>query len=160
MKKRILSLMVACLSLVSSLMSFQAAAQDNLTESQVKSIVEGVLESNAKKAGKTDSASSLYGPRFEIIRMPDRDFTVFKFDKETGNTWEINTYKSTKSRLIGRLPGGLDEVRPGEVNYQLIITSWHHITLLNVHTGTMWESRLSSGRNAAFEDFKVVEAGR
>lgn len=40
--------MVACLSLVSSLMSFQAAAQDNLTESQVKSIVEGVLESNAK----------------------------------------------------------------------------------------------------------------
>ena len=142
MKKRIFSLMVACLSLVSSLMSFQAAAQDNLTESQVKSIVEGVLESNAKKAGKTDSASSLYGPRFEIIRMPDRDFTFFKFDKETGDTWEINTY-----------------TRPGEVNYQLIVDSWHHITLLNVHTGTMWESRLSSGRNAAFEDFKVVEAG-
>ena len=160
MKKRILSLMVACLSLVSSLMSFQAAAQDNLTESQVKSIVEGVLESNAKKAGKTDSASSLYGPRFEIIRMPDRDFTFFKFDKETGDTWEINTYKSTSSRKVGRQSSSQDVARPGEVNYQLIVDSWHHITLLNVHTGTMWESRLSSGRNAAFEDFKVVEAGR
>lgn len=159
MKKRIFSLMVACLSLVSSLMSFQAAAQDNLTESQVKSIVEGVLESNAKKAGKTDSASSLYGPRFEIIRMPDRNFTFFKFDKETGDTWEINTYKSTSSRKVGRQSSSQDVASPGEVNYQLIVDSWHHITLLNVHTGTMWESRLSSGRNAAFEDFKVVEAG-
>ncbi len=103
--------MVACLSLVSSLMSFQAAAQDNLTESQVKSIVEGVLESNAKKAGKTDSASSLYGPRFEIIRMPDRDFTFFKFDKETGDTWEINTYKSTSSRKVGRQSSSQDVAR-------------------------------------------------
>ena len=171
MKKHIFSLMVACLSLVSSLMTIQAAAQDNLTESQVRSIVENTLESKIKSADQTSPASSLFGPRFEIVRMPDRDFTVFKFDKETGdtweintyketgNTWEINTYKSTKSRLIGRLPGGLDEVRPGEVNYQLIITSWHHILLLNVHTGTMWESRLTSGKNAHFEDFKEVGMG-
>ncbi len=159
MKKHIFSLMVACLSLVSSLMTIQAAAQDNLTESQVRSIVENTLESKIKSADQTSPASSLFGPRFEIVRMPDRDFTVFKFDKETGDTWEINTYKSTKNHLIGRLPGGLDEVRPGEVNYQLIITSWHHILLLNVHTGTMWESRLTSGKNAHFEDFKEVGTG-
>ena len=159
MKKHIFSLMVACLSLVSSLMTIQAAAQDNLTESQVRSIVENTLESKIKSADQTSPASSLFGPRFEIVRMPDRDFTVFKFDKETGDTWEINTYKSTSSRKVGRQSSSQDVARPGEVNYQLIVDSWHHITLLNVHTGTMWESRLSSGRNAAFEDFKVVEAG-
>ena len=159
MKKHIFSLMVACLSLTSSLMTIQAAAQDNLTESQVRSIVENTLESKIKSADQTSPASSLFGPRFEIVRMPDRDFTVFKFDKETGDTWEINTYKSTKSRLIGRLPGGVDEVRPGEVNYQLIIGSWHYILLLNVHTGTTWESRLTSGKNAHFEDFKEVGMG-
>lgn len=151
--------MVACLSLSSSLMTFQAAAQDNLTEAQVRSIVEGAIESQVKSAGQTSPASSLYGPRFEIIRMPDRNFTLFKFDKETGDTWEINTYRSTSNRIIGRQPGGMDEVRPGEANYQLIIDSWNHILLLNVHNGTMWESRLTSGRSAHFEDFKEVGTG-
>lgn len=65
--------------------------------------------------------------------MPDRDFAVFKFAKfakfakETGDTWEINTCKSTTCQMIGRQPGSLDDVRPGEVNDQRIVNSWHHI---------------------------------
>lgn len=157
MKKCIFSFIVACLSLTASLMTFQAAAQDNLTESQVRSIVEGALESEAKKAGQSSPISSLYGPRFEIVRIPDNAYRFFKFDKETGDTWAIHTYKSTTSQLIGRQPAGQDEVRPGEINYQLITDSWYHIILLNVHTGTMWESRLTSGKNAHFEDFQEVD---
>ena len=160
MKKYIYSFVVACLSLASSLMTFQAAAQDNLTESQVRSIVEGALESNAKKAGKTSSVSSLYGPRFEMIQAPEEKFTLFKLDKETGETWVINTSgKMTSSKKLLRPMGGEDEVRPGEYNYQLIADSWYHVFLLNVHTGTLWEAEYKSGKKAHWEDFKVVETG-
>lgn len=154
MKKCIFTFVVACLSLASSLMTFQAAAQDSLTESQVRSIVESAVNSS----DKASPVSSLYGPRFEIVRVPDSASRFFKFDKETGDTWAVNTYKSTETQKLGRLQGGPDDARPGEINYQLIIDSWHHILLLNVHTGTMWESRLTSGKNARFEDFKEVDA--
>lgn len=160
MKKYIFSFVVACLSLASSLMTFQAAAQENLTESQVRSIVEGALESNAKKAGKSNFVSSLYGPRFEIVQAPEMKFTLFKLDKETGETWVIDTSgKNTSSKKLSRQLGGEDEVRPGEVNYQLIADSWYRVFLLNVHTGTFWEAEYKSGKKAHWEDFKVVETG-
>ena len=160
MKKYIFSFVVACLSLASSLMTFQAAAQDNLTESQVRSIVESAIESKAKSADQISSVSSLYGPRFEVVQAPEQKFTLFKFDKETGDTWVINTSgKTTSGKKLSRQMGWKDEARPGEVNYQLLTVSWYHIILLNVHTGTMWESHYVSGRNGHFEDFKEVETG-
>ena len=61
--------------------------------------------------------------------------------------------------FLDDFPGAQEDTRPGEINYQLIVDSWHHIILLNVHTGTMWESRLTSGKNARFEDFKEVDTG-
>lgn len=160
MKKCIFTWIVACLSLASSLMTFQAAAQDNLTESQVRSIVESAVESKVKSAGQTGSVSSLYGPRFEIVQAPERKFTLFKFDKETGDTWVIDTSgKKTSGKKLWRQMGWKDEARPGEVNYQLIADSWYHIFLLNVHTGTLWEAEYKTGKNAHFEDFKEVDAG-
>ena len=154
MKKYILSFIVVCLSLASSLMTFQAAAQDHLTEDQVR----GIVSSAVKKTDQTCLASSLYGPRFEVIPVPATPSRFFKFDKETGDTWAISTYKSTTSKKLGRQPGGMEDARPGEINYQLLVNSWNHIVLLNVNTGTMWESRFKTGKNASFEDFKEVDA--
>ena len=155
MKKYIFSFVVACLSLASSLMTFQAFAQENLTEGQVRDIVTTAV----KSTDMSGPSSSLYGPRFEIVRLPDTPSRFFKFDKKTGDTWAVRTYKSTDIQKIGRLPGAQEDTRPGEINYQLIVDSWHHIVLLNVHTGMMWESRLTSGKNARFEDFKEVDTG-
>ena len=160
MKKYIFSFIVACLSLASSLMTIQAFAQENLTESQVRSIVEGAIESKTKSASQISSVSSLYGPRFEIVQAPERKFTLFKLDKETGDTWVIDTSgKTTSTKKLWRPTGWKDEARPGEVNYQLIAESWYHIFLLNVHTGTLWESEYKSGKNAHFEDFKELDTG-
>ena len=74
MKKYIFSFVVACLSLASSLMTIQAFAQENLTESQVRSIVEGAIESKTQSASQISSVSSLYGPRFEIVLRLSKRF--------------------------------------------------------------------------------------
>ena len=154
MKKCILSFIVACLSLTSSLITIQAAAQDNLTEGQVRNIVASMTH-NQTSDHKTSPASSLYGPRFEIIPAPDNTIFSFKFDKETGETWVLETKsRETTSKLIGRDLEGKDESRPGEINYQLLVKSWAHIVLLNVHTGTMWEASYRRGSN--FDDFKEI----
>lgn len=60
-------------------------------------------------------------------------------------------------KMIGLQRGSRDVARPGQINYQLIVDSWHHIILLDIHPGTMWDSRLTGCRNATFEDFKEVD---
>ena len=160
MKKYMLSFLVSCLSLAASFMTFQAAAQENLTEAQVRTIVNGAVEHAVDSPAKVNPASSLYGPRFEVVQIPESPFRFFKFDKETGDTWVIDTSgKTTSGKKLWRPMGWKDEARPGEINYQLLVVSWQRLVLLNVHTGTMWESRLSGGRNATFEDFKEVDMG-
>jgi hypothetical protein len=154
MKKCIFSFIVACLSLTSSLITIQAAAQDNLTEGQVRNIVTSMTH-NQTSDRKTSPASSLYGPRFEIIPAPDNTFYSFKFDKETGDTWVIESRaRETTSKLIGRDLNGKDESRPGEINYQLLVKSWTHVILLNVNTGAMWEAQYRRG--SLFSDFKEI----
>ena len=133
MKKCIFSFIVACLSLTSSLITIQAAAQDNLTEGQVRNIVTSMTHhSSATSSAAVSPTSSLSGPRFEIVPMPNYTTTWFKFDKETGDTWVVDS----------------------EINYQLLVNAWNHLTLLNVHTGTMWEAKLQRG--STFGDFKEI----
>ncbi len=140
MKKCLFPFLVACLSF----MTIQAAAQENLTEPR----------------GITCPASCLYGPRFQVIPVPDTPTVVFKFDKETGDTWVIDcTRKSTTSKKLWRPLGWKDEARSGEINYQLIVNSWDHIILFNVNTGTIWESWRESGWSGTFGDYKEVDTG-
>ena len=156
MKKSILSFIVACLSLTSSLITIQAAAQDNLTEGQVRNIVTSMTHhSSATSSAAVSPTSSLSGPRFEIVPMPNYTTMWFKFDKETGDTWVVDSKsRETTCRLIGKDTSENDEIRPGEINYQLLVNAWNHLTLLNVHTGTMWEAKLQRG--STFGDFKEI----
>ena len=157
MKKCILSFIVACLSLTSSLITIQAAAQNNLTEGQVRNIVTSMTHHDSSSSPAASPTSSLYGPRFEVIPMPNNISTWFKFDKETGDTWVVeNKPRGTTSRQIRKdmISWNDDKTRPGEINYQLLINSWNHIVLLNVHTGTMWEAKLQRG--STFGDFKEI----
>ena len=156
MKKCILSFIIACLSLTSSLITIQAAAQNNLTEGQVRGIVTSMTHHNSSSSPAASPTSSLYGPRFEVIPMPNNISTWFKFDKETGDTWVVeNKSHGTTSRQIRKgMSFNDDEKRPGEINYQLLINSWNHIVLLNVHTGTMWEAKYQRG--TLFGDFKEI----
>ena len=113
MKKCILSFIVACLSLTSSLLTFQAAAQDN----------------------RCTVATSPDGPRYEIVVSPDEYSTCYKFDKETGATWRISVDKVTK---IDKEMAFRDETHPDKNNYQLIVADSSYLLLLNLNTGTTW----------------------
>lgn len=113
MKKCILSFIVACLSLTSSLLTFQAAAQDK----------------------RFTVATSPEGPRYEIVVSPDEYYTCFKFDKETGATWRISGEKVTK---IDKGIAFHDETYPNKNNYQLIVADSGYLLLLNLNTGTTW----------------------
>lgn len=123
MKKYIFSFIVACLSLTSSLLTFQAAAQDQNTRS-----------ANIAPNRFTIS-TSVEGPRYEIVTAPDLSFVCYKFDKETGTTWKIYDDKVTK---IDKELALNDETYPGQNNYQLVVANSSYILLLNVNTGTVW----------------------
>jgi len=113
MKKCILSFVVACLSLTSSLLTFQAFAQDK----------------------KFTVSTSTDGPRFEIVVSPDDYSTCYRFDKETGATWRIYGEKVTK---IDKEMAFHDETYPDKNNYQLVVADSGYILLLNLNTGTTW----------------------
>ena len=113
MKKCILSFIVACLSMTSSLLTFQAVAQDK----------------------KFTVATSTDGPRFEIVVSPDDYSTCYRFDKETGATWRIYGEKVTK---IDKEMAFHDETYPDKNNYQLVVADSGYILLLNLNTGTTW----------------------
>ena len=113
MKKCILSFIVACLSLTSSLLTFRAAAQDR----------------------RFTAATSTDGPRYEIVVSPDEYSTCYKFDKETGVTWRISGEKVTK---IDKEMAFHDETYPDKNNYQLIVADSSYLLLLNLNTGTTW----------------------
>ena len=113
MKKCILSFIVACLSLTSSLLTFQAAAQDK----------------------RFTVATSTEGPRYEIVVSPDDYSTCYRFDKETGATWRISGEKVTK---IDKGLAFHDETYPDKNNYQLIVADSSYLLLLNLNTGTTW----------------------
>ena len=117
MKKSILSFIVACLSLTSSLITIQAAAQNNLTEGQVRNIVTSMTHHDSSSSPAASPTSSLYGPRFEVIPMPNNISTWFKFDKETGDTWVVeNKPRGTTSRQIRKdmISWNDDKTRPGQ----------------------------------------------
>ena len=156
MKKCIISFIVACLSLTSSLITIQAAAQNNLTEGQARNIMTSTTHHSSTTSSTTISpTSSLYGPRFEIVPMPNYTSMWFKFDKETGDIWmvENKTHGTTSRQIRMGMSFNDDNTRPGEINYQLLVNSWNHIVLLNVHTGTMWEAKYQHG---TFGDFKEI----
>lgn len=113
MKKCIISLIIASLSLASTLLSFQAAAQDK----------------------RNSVATSTDGPRYEIVVSPDEYSTCYKFDKETGDTWRISYDKVTK---IDKDLAFRDETHPDMINYQLIVADSSYLLLLNLNTGTTW----------------------
>ena len=113
MKKYIFSIIVACLSLTSSLLTFRAAAQDR----------------------RFTAATSTEGPRYEIVVSPDEYSTCYKFDKETGATWRISVDKVTK---IDKEMAFRDETYPEKNNYQLIVADSSYLLLLNLNTGTTW----------------------
>ena len=113
MKKCILSFIVACLSLTSSLLTFRAAAQDR----------------------RFTASTSTEGPRYEIVVSPDEYSTCYKFDKETGATWRISGEKVTK---IDKELAFRDETYPNKNNYQLIVADSSYLLLLNLNTGTTW----------------------
>jgi hypothetical protein len=158
MKKSILPFIIACLSLVSSLITIQAAAQENLTEAQVRGIVSSMVHSSSDTDPTAPSSTSLYGPRFEVVSVPGTPTMWFKFDKETGDTWVAqNGLHETVCKQIGNASVN-DATRPGEINYQLLVKSWTHIVLLNVNTGKMWEAKHQRG--TLFGDFKEVNTNR
>ena len=113
MKKYVFSFIVACLSLTSSLLTFQAAAQDK----------------------RFTVATSPEGPRYEIVVSPNEYFTCYKFDKETGATWRISGEKVTK---IDKGMAFRDDTYPDKNNYQLIVADSSYLLLLNLNTGTTW----------------------
>jgi hypothetical protein len=113
MKKCIISLIIASLSLSSSVLTFQAAAQDK----------------------RFSVATSTDGPRYEIVVSPDEYSTCYKFDKETGDTWRISYDKVTK---IDKDLAFRDETHPDMINYQLIVADSSYLLLLNLNTGTTW----------------------
>ena len=113
MKKCILSFIVACLSLTSSMLTFRAAAQDR----------------------RFTASTSTEGPRYEIVVSPDEYSTCYKFDKETGVTWRISGEKVTK---IDKELAFRDETYPDKNNYQLIVADSSYLLLLNLNTGTTW----------------------
>ena len=105
--------MVMYLSLTSSLLSFQAAAQDK----------------------QFAAVTSTEGPRYEIVVSPDEHSICYKFDKETGATWRISFDKVTK---IDKEIAFHDETYPDKNNYQLIVADSCYLLLLNLNTGTTW----------------------
>ncbi|MBR5256438.1 MAG: hypothetical protein IKV62_06650 [Bacteroidales bacterium] len=154
MKKCIISFIIACLSLTSSLLTFQAAAQDT---QPVKEDFRPVLWE------KQRNATCITGPRFELLPAPTNPETNtviwFKFDKETGETWVIeNNFNSVKVRKIDKELGWRDNSRPGEINYQLIVASKDLLLLLNLNTGTMWESH-QRAFSFRYTDFKELDMG-
>ena len=154
MKKCIISFIVACLSLTSSLLTFQAAAQDN---QPAKDDIRPVLWE------KQRNATCITGPRFELLPAPTNPemntVVWFKFDKETGETWVIeNNFNSVKVRKIDKEIGWRDNTRSGEINYQLIVASKDLLLLLNLNTGTMWESHQRSF-SFRYTDFKELDMG-
>ena len=124
MKKYIFSIIVACLSLTSSLLTLQAAAQDQSSGS------------GNTASYKSTVATSVDGPRYEVVVAPDDWRSCYKIDKETGDIWTIRVGKVTK---IDKEPALNDETLPGQNNYQLIVADSSYLLLLNVNTGTMWE---------------------
>ena len=113
MKKYIFSFIIASLSLTSSVLTFQASAQDK----------------------RFTVSTSTDGPRYEIVVSPDEYSTCYKFDKETGDTWRISYDKVTK---IDKDLAFRDETHPDMINYQLIVADSSYLLLLNLNTGTTW----------------------
>ena len=81
--------------------------------------------------------SRLDGERFEIlIPRDDTSRTIYRFDKYTGEVWEL--YGDLHH--IPRDTSEKDLAEEGSVNYQFIATSPSQVYVINLNTGIMWKS--------------------
>lgn len=78
--------------------------------------------------------SSLDGSMYEIIGRADSYNIVLQLNKETG---EVKFLSCDKYININRQETPEDVAQPGQINYQLIMSS-NSVYLLNINTGTIW----------------------
>ena len=85
--------------------------------------------------------TSVEGARFEILIMYNDDTpTFFRFDKFTGDLWELsNGFRPLKLFPYTREPDVNDVAEGGRINYQIISWSTSTFYLINLNTGVMWE---------------------
>ena len=141
MKKGLLLLFVACLSMI----GFQAAAQDDKSDQDDR-----IVNYNMFRGVSTPA-----GPRFEIVFAPEDTSVWFKIDKETGEVWAaMSNLGTTAFSKMGKEATLNDEAFPGEINYQLIVLDDSHVLLLNIHPGTTWECYRRPF--SKFGDFKKI----
>lgn len=124
MNKRLFFLLVAG---ILSLAAFGARAQDDGPKKMV--LYERVVK------------TSLEGNRFEILVTSNEDIrTVFRFDKATGDLWELsNGFRPLTLRKYTRESDPDDVAGDGDINYQLVALSSTSLYLINLKTGVMWE---------------------
>ena len=124
MNKRLFFLLVAG---ILSLAAFGARAQDDGPKKMV--LYERVVK------------TSLEGNRFEILVTSNEDIrTVFRFDKATGDLWELsNGFRPLTLRKYTRESDPDDVAEEGGINYQLVALSSTSLYLINLKTGVMWE---------------------
>lgn len=96
--------------------------------------------------------SSLDGSMYEIIGRADTDNIVLQLNKETG---EVKFLSHDKYININRQETPEDVAHPGQINYQLIMSS-NTVYLLNINTGTIWYMK-GSILTHANDKFVLVE---
>ena len=81
------------------------------------------------------------GTRFEILIMYNDDSPrFFRFDKYTGDLWELsNGFRPLKLVRYIREGDPDDLAEGGRINYQLVAWSTSTFFLINLNTGVMWE---------------------
>ena len=85
--------------------------------------------------------SRLDGERFEIlIPRDDTSRTIYRFDKYTGEVWELDSelFRDIELLHLPREASEKDLAEDGIVNYQFIATSPYQVYVINLHTGVMW----------------------
>ena len=81
------------------------------------------------------------GSRFELLVTTGDEYrTVFRFDKSTGDLWELsNGFRPLKLMKYTREADPRDLAEEGRINYQLVALSSTALYIINLHTGVMWE---------------------
>ena len=82
------------------------------------------------------------GSRFEILIVYNDDNSprFFRFDKFTGDLWELsNGFRPLKLVRYIREGDPDDLAEGGRINYQLVAWSPSTFFLINLNTGVMWE---------------------
>ena len=104
--------------------------------------------------------SRLDGERFEIlIPRDDSSHLIYRFDKYTGEVWELDgeLFRESKLLHLPREASENDRAEAGIINYQFIATSPYQVYVINLNTGIMWRRYDEGGLFTTKLKLKLIE---